>query len=302
MKKAVLLFCILAITLSGCAPSTQSRTFFAMDTVIEITGDKDGAAEKEIKRIDKLLSVTNESSDISRYNRGEDITEETQALIDYCKDITEMTGGAFDITVQSAVELWDVKNAKTPPADAEIKNAIADKSKIGLGAIAKGYAASKARQVLLDAGVKSAVLSLGGNVAVIGKKRDGSEWNVGIQHPLYADRLIATVKASDTAVVTSGGYQRYFEYEGKKYHHILDPKTGYPADSGILSATVITENDTLADALSTAVFVMGVKNATELYKTQDIELIMVTDDTVYATEGISISLEDDSFRLEVITK
>ena len=223
-------------------PKVHSRTFFAMDTFVEITGDKDGACEDEIKRIDALLSATNESSDISKYNRGESISEETQSLIDYCDKIREMTDGAFDITVQSAVELWDIKNAKAPPADADIKAAIADKSKIGLGAVAKGYAAGRARALLESEGVKSAVLSLGGNVAVIGKKSDGSEWKVGIQHPLYTDKLIATVKASDTAVVTSGGYQRYFEYEGKKYHHILDPKTGYPAQSGIISATVITDS------------------------------------------------------------
>lgn len=302
MKKAVLLFLILIITLSGCVPNAHSRTFFAMDTFIDITGDKDGAAEKEIKRIDALLSVTSDNSDISKYNRGESVSDETQALIDRCEEIRKMTDGAFDISVQSAVDLWDVKNAKAPPSDSDIKKAIADKSKIGLGAVAKGYAAAKARQILLDKGVKSAVLSLGGNVALIGKKTDGSEWNVGIQHPLYSDRLIATVKASDTAVVTSGGYQRYFEYDGKRYHHILDPRTGYPADSGIISATVITKDDTLADALSTAVFVMGTEKATELYKTLDIELIMVTKDTVYVTEGLDVRPEDNNFKFEVISK
>jgi len=302
MKRAVLLLCIIIITLSGCVPKVHSRTFFAMDTFVEITGDKDGACEDEIKRIDALLSATNADSDISRYNRGESISEETQSLIDYCDKIREMTDGAFDITVQSAVELWDIKNAKVPPDDDKIKSAITDKSRIGLGAVAKGYAAGRVRALLESKGVKSAVLSLGGNVAVIGKKADGSEWNVGIQHPLYSDRLIATVKASDTAVVTSGGYQRYFEYEGKRYHHILDPKTGYPAQSGIISATVITKDDTLADALSTAVFVMGVDKAKKLYKAQDIELIMVTSDTVYVTEGLDVSPEDKDFKFEVITK
>ena len=302
MKRLALSFLILIITLSGCVPKVHSRTFFAMDTFIDITGDKDGVAEKEIKRIDALLSVTNDGSDISKYNRGEAVTDETQALIDRCEEIRKVTDGAFDISVQSAVELWDVKNAKAPPADADIKKAIAERGKIGLGAVAKGYAASKAREALENAGVKSAVLSLGGNVAVIGKKADGSEWKVGIQHPVYSDRLIATVKAFDTAVVTSGGYQRYFEFEGKKYHHILDPKTGYPADSGIISATVITKDDALADALSTAVYVMGVKKATELYKSLDIELIMVTADTVYATKGLDVSLEDNNFKFEVISK
>ena len=302
MKKIALLFLIIIITLSGCVPKVHSHTFFAMDTFIDIAGDKDSLAEKEIKRIDALLSVTNEDSDISKYNRGEPVTDETQALIDRCEEICRITDGAFDITVQTAVDLWDVKNAKKPPSDSDIKKAIADKNKIGLGAIAKGYAASRARQVLLDSGVKSAVLSLGGNVAVIGKKADGSNWSVGIQHPLYSDRVIAALKASDTAVVTSGGYQRYFEFEGKKYHHILDPKTGYPSDSGIISSTVITKDDTLADALSTAVYVMGVKKATELYKSLDIELIMVTADTVYVTEGLDVSLNDNSFKLEVISK
>ena len=114
MKRLALSFLILIITLSGCVPKVHSRTFFAMDTFIDITGDKDGVAEKEIKRIDALLSVTNDGSDISKYNRGEVVTDETQALIDRCEEIRKVTDGAFDISVQSAVELWDVKNTKAP--------------------------------------------------------------------------------------------------------------------------------------------------------------------------------------------
>lgn len=305
MKRLTCTILILMLMLTGCAQKGYSRTFFAMDTYIDMTvGSKAQAdsVEKEIKRLDNLLSVTKKDSDTSRFNNGLSVSDETAALIERCDKISALTDGAFDIRIQSLVELWDVANAKAPPTDKAVASALDDKSKIGLGAVAKGYAASRVRSILTDKGVKSALVSLGGNVMLIGSNPEGRAWNVGIQHPKKADDIIGIITASDCAVVTSGGYQRYFECDGKRYHHIFDPKTGYPADSGIISATVISKDDTLADALSTAVYVMGVEKATKLYKTQDIELIMVTNDKVYVTKGLDFKLEDTSFKLEVITK
>lgn len=303
MKKLILVILILMLMLTGCANNGYSRTFFAMDTYIDVSVGNEAQAdivEKEIQRLDDLLSVTKSGSDISKYNAGEAISDETAALIERCEDISALTDGAFDIRVQSVVDLWDIANAKTPPKDEDIAKAVQNKDKIGLGAVAKGYAASRVRKLLTDNGVKSALVSLGGNVMLIGSNPGGRAWSVGIQHPTKTDGVIGIASLSDCAVVTSGGYQRYFESGGKRYHHIFDPKTGYPADSGIISATVITKDDTLADALSTAVYVMGVEKAKDLYKTQDVELIMVTKDKVYVTKGIDFKLEDNSFKLEVI--
>lgn len=306
MKRLLAILLIMLVVLSGCADSRYSRDFFSMDTIITATvygKDETELVRNEVERLDSLLSVTNISSDVAKHNRGQKISDETKKLIKRCEEISTLTGGAFDIHLQALIDEWDVANATEPPSDAQITKALDDKSKIGFGAVAKGYAAACIRKKLEDAGVESAVVSLGGNVMLIGNKPGAGAWSVGIQHPTDESALICTVEAADTAVVTSGGYQRYFEHDGVRYHHILDPKTGYPAKSGIISATVITKDDTLADALSTAVYVMGVKAATELYRGVDgIELIMVTEDTVHVTEGLDFTLEDSDFKLEVIKK
>ena len=133
--------------------------------------------------------------------------------------------------------------------------------KIDLGGIAKGYTSSRVMQIFKDCGVTSGLVSLGGNVQALGTKTDGTDWQIAIENPDKSSDYIGVVSVKDKAVITSGGYERYFEKNGKTYHHILDPKTGYPAESGLKSVTIVSDNGTLADALSTSLFVMGKEDA-----------------------------------------
>jgi len=304
MKKLLpILICILFIT-SGCRQAVYSTDFFAMDTLMSASvygKDLTKEIEAEVMRIDDMLSLTKEDSEANAYNRRDTkkLSAEFKELTIKCEEYKMQTGGAFYIGLQSVYDLWK----DSVPTEKQIEAAKAD-GRCGFGAVGKGYAASCVRELLNQGGVTSAAINLGGNVCLIGKDADGTPWQVGIQHPLKTDQIIATIKAEDTAVVTSGGYQRYFEQDGKRYHHIIDPKTCLPADSGIISATIITPDDTLADAYSTAVYVMGVEKATELYKNGDFEMILVTNDTVYYTQGLdgSFTLDDGNFKTEIITK
>lgn len=304
MKKVLPILICMVLTMSGCRQSVYSTDFFAMDTLMSATvygKDLTKEIEAEVIRIDDMLSLTKENSEANRYNSGDtkSLSAEFKNLTIDCEEYKNQTDGAFCIGLQAVYDLWQ----DSVPTDEQIKAAKGE-HKCGFGAIGKGYAASKVRELLKNNGVESAAISLGGNVCLIGRDIDGTPWQVGIQHPLKTDEIIAKIKAENTAVVTSGGYQRYFEEDGKRYHHIIDPKTCRPADSGIISATIITPDDTLADVYSTAVYVMGVEKATMLYRESDFEMILVTDNTIYYTEGLKTDFElcDNNFKTEIITK
>lgn len=318
MKKTVCILCILALLITGCAKSS-TETFFAMDTFMQlsINGKDADSAVSEIKEavngLEALLSVTDENSEISRINRGDtvSVSADTLDIIRRAIEISKLTDGAFDISIYPVVSLWGfTSETNRVPSEEEIHNAlqnvgyenikvngnsVSTSAMIDLGGIAKGYATSKAREILEKYGVESAVLSMGGNALVYGDR----EFNVGIQHPKKSDGIIATLKAKNKSVVTSGGYQRYFEQNGEKYHHIIDTESGYPAKSGIISATVITEDDTLADALATALYVMGIDKATEFWKeNRSFDMLLITDNDVYTTT--EIELKDQDFKLNII--
>lgn len=257
MKKLLIIVCL--VLLCGCSPKPVETSFFAMDTFMSMSvygTDKDAfAAEEEVKRLDNLLKY-----DSININEAE-----TKLLAERSYEISDFAEGAFDITVAPLMELWGFRDKSYKvPEETEINealknvgyNKISHSTEYDFGAIGKGYAGDRAREILLDRGVKSGILSLGGNVHAIGTKPDGSPWRVGIQNP-DDEGYIGYVEVADKAVVTSGGYERYFESDGKKYSHIINPKTGSPADNDIKSVTVICERGALADALSTAFFVMG---------------------------------------------
>ena len=321
---------ILMLTACSASPQSESRDLFAMDTVMSLTVYGKNAetalaqSEQKIKELDRLFSVTDENSDIYKINESEEpvsVSEDTKNAVIRALQANKLTGGAFDITLRPVSKLWGFTNGSPHVPDSEqitaslkqtgtdliniTGNQISCGGELDLGGIAKGYAAACLREIFASNSIENAVASLGGNVMLCGTRPDGQPWNVGIIHPSKEDMLIGTLKASDTAVVTSGMYERKFEQDGKIYHHIIDPETGFPANSGIVSATVITKDDTLADALSTALFVMGPQRACELWKSQGgFEMILVTDSTVMVTDGIyrDFKLGDNSFTLTKIEK
>ena len=168
--------------------------------------------------------------------------------------------------------------------------------KIDLGGIAKGYTSSKVMDIFKENGISSAVISLGGNVQTLNGKPDGSDWRVAVENPADTGSYIGVLSIKDKAVITSGGYERYFKQDGKTYHHIIDPATGYPADSGLISVTIVSDDGTLADGLSTSLFIMGEEKAAQFWKenSKEFETIMETaDGKLYVTEGIADSLTTD---------
>lgn len=301
MKK-ILIFMLCILLLSGCSfDAKREKTLFAMDTEIELAiyGKKKAMerAETEIARLSEKYSVENLENAIKNYDA------ETEEILNTATKIKQETNGAFDVSVAPIMRIWGFyshefgeKKHRIPTAP-EIEEALATASSgkyIDLGGIAKGYCADRVVQVLKEEGVKSAVLSLGGNVALIGAKDDGTPYTIGIKSP-FDEGLYATIKAQDTMVVTSGDYVRYFEENGKIYHHIINPKTGYPAESDLKSVTIISDSGIYADCLSTALFVMGKDNAINYWKEkQDFEMILIDKDgKIYATERVDISTEHE---------
>ena len=317
MKKWFAAVLLAALVLTGCGPKqpeAHEAQLFAMDTLmsLRIWGDEVLVTQTEdtLRSLEALLSATAEDSDIARLNRDgtAELQPQTADLLQQALDCATRTGGAFDPTVYPLVCLWGFPSGKYHvPTEAELAGALAHTGpqhlqldgaaaaldagcSVDLGGIAKGYAAGRVRAILQEAGVTSAIVSLGGNVAAVGKKPDGSAWTVGLQDPDRPESYFGTVSIEAACVVTSGAYQRYFEENGVRYHHILDPYTGCPAESGVKSVSVIAQDDTLADALSTALFVMGLDAGAEFQKSSGLafEAVFVTDDnTVWITPGLA---------------
>lgn len=323
MKKLLAISLLLAIILCGCTENDLTeREIFAMDTLmtLRVWGDDSLAAEAvaEINRLDSLLSVTDENSEIFALNRGgtATVSEDTSLLIWQAADISRRTEGAFDPTVYPLVTLWGfTQETQRVPEQNEIDDALtligieqiafdgdmvylSNGAKIDLGGIAKGYTAQTVIDFLKNNGVETAFLSLGGNVQTLGSKPDGSPWVIGIANPDNPSQAIACVQFfDDMALVTSGGYQRYFEDNGVRYHHILDPKTGMPADTGLASVTVLARDGTLADGLSTALFVMGMDKAVEIWReSNDFEAVFITENgEIFVTDGAASLLTECNF-------
>lgn len=330
MKKCVPILLLLVLLICGCSKSTQnstsepvSNTFFAMDTTMDfrIYGDKSllQDAQDVITDLEKKVSVTDSDSEIYKINEtgSGTLTGNADALMQTALDMCRRTDGALDISIYPIVKAWGFTTGNYQvPDENTIQSLLShvdytqiqyDESTgnvtipegmtIDLGSIAKGYAGELAAQTLRDKGVTSALLNLGGNVQTIGSKPDGSSWTIGIKDPKNPDTAMMGLSVKDQAVVTSGGYERYFEQNGKTYWHIMDPATGHPADSGLLSVTVVGDNGGICDALSTSLFVMGLDKAYDLWsKSDDFEAVFVTDNgDVYITEGLKdkFSLSDD---------
>ncbi|HJB27092.1 MAG TPA: FAD:protein FMN transferase [Firmicutes bacterium] len=314
--------CIILLLISGCQLSSvpYQKDFFAMDTYMSVLvygNNAEQAADAcvtEIQRLDTLLDKNDPKSDIFRLNHAQGamipIEPETEDLLSLARTYAKQTSGKFDPTINAVSELWAIgsERERVPPG-AELSQALRkvgyenlvlsrgqaqlkDGATVDLGGIAKGYAADRAVQILREYGIEHAVLSLGGNVYVLGSAPNGQPWNIGIQDPDDKQDIIATLSLSNCSAVTSGDYERYFEQDGIRYHHIFDPKTGYPGNSGVRSVTIICESSTQADAYSTALFLMGMEQGIEFYHQQGgFEAVFVLEDgSVQCTDGISDSI------------
>ena len=307
---------LLFFTLCGCGAQRQTGEWFAMDTVMTaaVYGSADAldAVEAETYRLDALLAAQKDDSEIAAVNDGaEVVSEETAALLRRALEIAAETNGAYDPTVYPLMRAWGFTDGNyRVPADAELDALLQTTGwtevsvdgttaslpggfALDLGGIGKGYAAGRCKEILKAHGVTSALLSLGGNVSALGSKPDGTAWTVAIEDPDGGDYL-GTVQIADQCVVTSGGYQRYFEQDGVRYWHILDPETGKPARSGMKSVTIVSADDTLADVLSTALFVMGPERAADFWRVHRAEFgaVWLTDDgRLFVTEGLTLTTE-----------
>ncbi len=325
MRKAYAAIVALSLLLTGCSgePEKAQQTIFAMDTAMTVTVYGDDAQELcagACHRVNELAakwSVTDEQSEIYRANNIGSyistavVSDETAELIAYALEMNGQTGGAFDITLYPVLREWGFTTGEyRVPSDERIAELLrktgSDKVElrgnmltltggvmIDLGGIAKGYTGDILTEYLKSEGVQSALLDLGGNIHAIGSKPDGSAWRLGIKAP-DGEGNFAVLELCDKAVVTSGGYERYFEGEdGKRYCHILDPETGRPADSGLVSVTIVGDEGRLCDALSTAVYVMGEEKAERLWRSRgDFEMVLLTSGgELLVTEGLRECIE-----------
>ena len=278
-------------TLSSCKGTagvsqeeTLEETVFLFDTLVSLQAScSQELMDQAVARceyFDSIFSRTREGSDVWRINHAQgqavEVERETAECIQASLEYSRISHGAFDITIGAVSELWDFTDGIKPDDDAiqaalshinfeaiqvdETTVQLSDpEAKIDLGALAKGYICDDIAQLLRDGGCQSACINLGGNVYVLGSKTDGSPWTIGVQDPNGQEKkdLIARTEAEDISAVTSGLYERYFEEDGVRYYHILDPKTGYPVQTDVLSDSVLSERSLDADAFSTILFLLG---------------------------------------------
>ncbi|EDT87327.1 FAD:protein FMN transferase [Clostridium botulinum] len=335
----ILLLCIcLPLVFVGCDSKSEepiSRETYLMGTIINIKAYGKNADKAIQACVDKISDIENKmslnisTSEVNKINKNAGIapvkvSRNTFDVVKASLIYSEKSKGSFDITVEPLVSLWGIGTDKARiPSKDEISNAlklinykdviINEKEStvmlkrkgqaIDLGAIAKGYTADELKKVLLNYNVSSAFLSLGGNVYVLGNKPDKTPWKIGVQNPLEPrGDYLGIVSVSDKSVVTSGNYERFFERNGKRYHHIFDTKTGYPAEKGLISVSIISDKSIDGDALSTSVYTLGLDEGKKLIESlKGVEAIFVTNDKkVYITSGLkdTFKLTNTDFKLQ----
>lgn len=341
---AMVMVCAMALTgcagKKGTSENTASdeepysRDIFAMDTYMTVSAYGDAgekavdAAVKEINRLDALLSTGKASSEVSELNAndGGKLSDDTNALMDAALKLYESTDHVFDITIYPVMKLWGFTDQNYQvPSEGDLKAALqlvdastldynkskktvaftVDGTQVDFGGIAKGYTSATVAQLYRDLGVTSGLINLGGNVQTVGFKPDGTEWRIGIQDPEDENDMLGVVTTHDKAVITSGGYERNFEEDGVVYHHIIDPATGHPADNGLISVTIVSEDGTLADGLSTSLFIMGKDKAIEYWKahSKDFDFVLCEDDgTLIVSKGLKdkFTPQDETAEVEYV--
>lgn len=340
-RNFILIVLGIVLLLTGCQSGTEStpsepvqRTNFVLGTVVTVTLFDNGTEEILDKVFDRLLEIENlmsanlDASDIGQVNlqAGKDavaVSKETFEVVEKAIAYGQVSEGTFDITMEPVVKLWNIgtSDARIPEGE-ELTKALsfvnykqivldADKSTVylpeegmglDLGGIAKGYAADEIVRLLEGEGVTSAMLNLGGNVFAMGAKVDGSNWNIGIQNPFdERNQYFGIASIKNQTVVTSGPYERYFEEDGKRYHHIFNTTTGYPVENNIASVTVIASTSMDGDALSTTLFALGIDEGLKLVETlENVDCIFVDyDKKVTVSSGLkdTFVIEDSAYSM-----
>lgn len=318
-------FLLLLFSLSTFAQENFKRTLILMGSRFDITvvasNEKEGneyidSAIFEITRIEKLISSWDLNSETSLINKHSGIKpikvdKELFDLIERSIAISTLTNGAFDISYASMDRIWNYDGSmREMPSEEEISNSIKkvgyqnisiDKEaqtvflklkgmKIGFGAIGKGYAADKAKALLIEKGVKAGIINASGDLNAWGKQADGSDWMVAITNPLNKNKVFSWLPINDSAIVTSGNYEKFISFDGIRYSHIIDPRTGYPS-TGIISTSIMTSNAELADAISTSVFVMGVETGLDfINQLKGVDCIIIDEENkIHISNNIKLS-------------
>ena len=323
-KKATAIFLtLLLFLLPACRTEEEpyQTQLLAMDTIMSFTlYDKNGqtAAQlggQRVRELEALLSVTSMDSDVYRVNHADgqpvELSADTRQLLADALSICDSTGGVLDVTMYPIVRAWGFTTGEYRVPEADERSELLKRvdytrvaldggtvtlpegMELDLGSVAKGYTSDQLMALFAGTGVTSAIVELGGNVQALGAKPDGSPWRVAVQAP-DGSGYAGVLEIVDKAVITSGGYQRYFEQDGETYWHIMDPATGAPARSGAASVTIVADRGTMADGLSTSLFIMGRDRAVEYWREHpDFEFILIGEDgTVTVTEGL-----EDAFSL-----
>lgn len=324
MRRSALLFLpIYLLFCTGCTAddtAMQTRTEELMGTYVTVTLSPSGtdpetaldAAFARAEELEQIFSPTIPDSELNRVNasafsQDTAVSEDFAHLLSESLYYMEISGGAFNCTIGKLIDLWGIGTEdahvplKTeilpllPPSDSVILSEdgtvrfLDETVQLHFGAIAKGYIADEMREVLTSCGIEDAIISLGGNILTMGQHPEKqADWTIGITDPHVPSAIMGTVQVSGLSVVTSGNYERYFEENGSRYHHILNPASGYPANAGLCGATIIAESALACDALSTAVFVLGEEQGLSLIESiPDTEAICISDSgEVRCTSGI----------------
>lgn len=334
-RQLIFLVIVIAIILSSCNSKKNikytEKTEFKLGTIVSIkiiSDEADSILESAFNILDKIeedMSKNIENSTVSKINKAKKnerikINSSLEYVLNKSSEISTLTNGYFDITIGKVVYLWGIgtSNSRVPEKE-EIDNALKfvnyrniivddssvykkeDEIEIDLGGIAKGYAADEISRFLYSKNISSAIINIGGNVLLHGKKPSGEDYKVGIQDPFsLRNEYFAIVEGSEISVVTSGDYERFFEEAGKTYHHILDYKTGYPSENDIAAVSVISKSSIEGDALSTALYAMGKEKGLKIVEElKDTECIYITNDKkVIISNGLKgkISIKDNSFK------
>ena len=331
---SVLLAAWMLFGLVSCGKTAESvyadSVFTGMDTAITLRLAKDGVdntvlgnaaaeAERIVARLEKILSCHDETSELYALNRNVHLLIEADktllSVLDTASNICDLTGGAYDPTIGALTDLWNVSRGGPVPKEEAIAEAMLHRGtdklvidgssvtktdpllQIDLGGVGKGYALQEVLSYLSGTEISYGLVSMGGNIGVFGEKPDGTPYQIGIKDPHDTKTIVGYLYVPSGFVSVSGDYERFFRQDGVVYHHILDPETGRPADTGISSVAVHTMNGTSADALSTALFVMGVEEGMALYESGKIqfEAVFITaDNRIIVTPGL---LEDGRFEM-----